>query len=341
MAYRQSRPPVLETLDDVIGFIQQEYGLIEGAFNETEVLELRDTSQFPTKPRDGIIFYAKTPLNPGYGDGPYVFSNGVWKPLIGRGLLTANKSYFVATTGNDSNPGTASLPFRNIQTGINAAALNDLGNFFLVGVQVAPGTYFETVSLPSYVGSGPIVVTGSPGTPGNTIIDASGLGNPFPIFANQNLSQYAFNGFKLKTSAGGNCVLAAQNGRVQLANIEFDTAGVHIQCHSRSLVQLTGSTKMTADPNFHWLVDTGGSIITNGTTLNVTGRAVGITFARVTNGGLLDIPAMTFIGTATGKRFDVDGAGVIHTGTNATNPATSNYIPGNSPGTVTSPGFYS
>lgn len=263
-------------------------------------------------------------------------------PTSVREKLTANRSYFVSTSGSDSNNGLSpTTPFLKIQTGINAAANLDLGNFNLVGVQVAPGTYNETLSLPSYVGNGPIVVTGSPGTPANTIIDASAQGNPFPIFANQNLSGYTFNGFRLQTSAGGNCVLAAQQGRVQLANIEFGTAGIHIQCHSRSLVQLVGNTKMVADPNFHWLVDTGGSIITNGTALDVTGRSVGIAFARVTNGALLDIPAMVFIGTATGKRFDVDGAGVIHTGTNATNPATSTYIPGNQPGTVTSPGFYS
>ncbi len=48
-------------------------------------------------------------------------------------------TYYVATTGNDANPGTQAQPFRTIGKGVAAAVNNDT-------VQVASGTYYEVIS---------------------------------------------------------------------------------------------------------------------------------------------------------------------------------------------------
>lgn len=59
--------------------------------------------------------------------------------LENRTLLS--NTWFVATTGNDSNPGTIAAPFRSIQQAANHAAWGD-------AVDIRSGTYRETVKPP-------------------------------------------------------------------------------------------------------------------------------------------------------------------------------------------------
>ena len=52
----------------------------------------------------------------------------------------APRSWYVAPTGNDANPGTAALPFKTVQKGVNAAAASDT-------VVVQAGTYTLTTGV--------------------------------------------------------------------------------------------------------------------------------------------------------------------------------------------------
>src|SRR5262245_58531400 len=58
--------------------------------------------------------------------------------LLLAAASTQATTYYIATTGNDANPGTAAQPFKTIQQGIAAAANGDT-------IQVAAGTYSERI----------------------------------------------------------------------------------------------------------------------------------------------------------------------------------------------------
>ncbi|MEK7152676.1 MAG: DUF1565 domain-containing protein, partial [Patescibacteria group bacterium] len=81
-------------------------------------------------------------------------------------VVAGGNTYYVATNGSDSNPGTASSPFRSIQTGVNAAVAGDT-------VIVMAGTYFERVIMPnSGTSASRITVKGTKsGSTFQTIVD--------------------------------------------------------------------------------------------------------------------------------------------------------------------------
>ena len=78
--------------------------------------------------------------------------------------------FYVATTGDDADDGTAANPFLTIQKGVNEAFLVSSIVNDLVVVYVADGTYEESITMPS--GSGYVRVVGNTTTPTNVVIDA-------------------------------------------------------------------------------------------------------------------------------------------------------------------------
>ena len=79
----------------------------------------------------------------------------------------AGTTYYVAKTGNDSNPGTASQPWRTIQKAANTAAAGDT-------VYVRAGTYNEKVIVKNSGAPG-AYITFSAYSGETPIIDVSGI----------------------------------------------------------------------------------------------------------------------------------------------------------------------
>ena len=81
--------------------------------------------------------------------------------LVGIGLFPlqsqAGYTYYVATTGSDSNPGTSATPFQTVQRGVDVARAGDT-------VYVRAGTYTENIVM-QYSGEpdNPITLRNSPG----------------------------------------------------------------------------------------------------------------------------------------------------------------------------------
>jgi hypothetical protein len=96
-----------------------------------------------------------------------------------RELLTANRTYYVRSDGNDSNTGLANTSggaFLTVQKAVNIiAATLDLGGS-AVTVQIADGTYTGAVSLKEVVGysaPGCLVIQGNNSTPANVVISTT------------------------------------------------------------------------------------------------------------------------------------------------------------------------
>lgn len=82
MAYNPSRPPV-QADNALAKWAEEEFRIIARQFNEFEILRLTVLNVVPTKPRNGMIAYADgTNWNPGSGEGPYAYINGVWTKLF-------------------------------------------------------------------------------------------------------------------------------------------------------------------------------------------------------------------------------------------------------------------
>src|SRR6185369_10759347 len=87
-----------------------------------------------------------------------------------REKLTANRTYYVATTGLDTNTGLAvGTPFLTIQKAIDTAAGLDLG-IFTITINVADGTYTGGMVPKTLVGAGGIIISGNTTTPTNCIV---------------------------------------------------------------------------------------------------------------------------------------------------------------------------
>lgn len=105
-------------------------------------------------------------------------TNADWKVFFQPGGATVQTDYYVATTGNDANPGTQASPFLTPQAGIDAciaslAVANEVNLYFDTGVYDFAGTAMD---IESNVG-GVINVIGDVVTPVNVIIRGPVLGS--------------------------------------------------------------------------------------------------------------------------------------------------------------------
>jgi hypothetical protein len=254
-------------------------------------------------------------------------------PLAGRVVLTANRTYYVRTDGNDANTGltdTSGGAFRTIQNAINVVSSIDLASFS-VTIQVRNGTFTENLTLKSYVGAGPVTILGDATTPANVVL--AGGASP-AVMATAVSGNYTFQGLKI---TGSSFSFLIQGGSViAYRDIDFGGTNVHIGSYGGSVVTKSGNVTISAGAVFHWLAKNNGVLSVSNNTITLTGTpAFSGSFALAQNGGIIECDSITFSGSATGKRYDVIGNAVINT-----NGAGASYLPGNSAGTTGTGGQY-
>jgi hypothetical protein len=90
-----------------------------------------------------------------------------------REVLTADRTYYVATTGSDSNDGLSSgSPFATIQKAVDVVCSLDL-SIYQATIQLADGTYTAGATLKQYVGALPPIIQGNTTTPANVVVNVS------------------------------------------------------------------------------------------------------------------------------------------------------------------------
>ncbi|WP_088258592.1 hypothetical protein [Fimbriiglobus ruber] len=153
-----------------------------------------------------------------------VFSDGsnYWaKDLPGRTRLGANATFYVSTTGSDSNTGLASgTPWATIQHAITVLANSYDLNGFTATISLANGTYSgtATVSQP-WVGGGvnSVLINGNSGSPSSTIISGT-------VMVQGSGSNLTLENLELANTSN-NCLQAEYGGVIQLnAGIIFGTS---------------------------------------------------------------------------------------------------------------------
>lgn len=261
-------------------------------------------------------------------------SAGRWLKSSGTGggseKLESDRTYYIATTGNDSNEGSPASPFRSIQKFINVASSFDLNGFNITGA-IFTGTYVEALTLRPFLGQGYIRVSGLP----DSIVEIS------PI--------------------SGECVYGNfDTGKYQLDNVKLTPPfNAHIYLERAAYLEYWAITFSGTDPEVDHVTLSGQKVRARQIDI-VTIESSGYSHMYITDGatfegGICTIvgnPAFsdafiwatsdscarwygTFTGTATGKRFSVrSNATVIVDSTDL------NYFPGSLAGTVDSGGLY-
>lgn len=223
------------------------------------------------------------------------------------------------------------LPFATIQKAVDTAASLDLG-IFNVTINVAAGTYSESVNLKTLVGAGEVLIVGDESVPANVVV-APASGWAFAP-ASAIVGTYRLRGFRL-SSVDGFCVDALGAGcAVYFRNIEFANGGAaHIKAERLGLVEAEGDYSIVGDADRHWWSANQGIVSVVSRTITLGGTPnFSHTFAYANVAGLITCAANTFAGSATGARYDCRE--------NSTIRSNGAVLPGNATGSTSDGGVY-
>lgn len=250
-----------------------------------------------------------------------------------REALTASRTYYVRTDGNNSNSGlvnSAGGAFLTIQKAVDTIATLDI-NGQTVTVQVADGTYTGTVTLKNVTGfsaAGDLVIQGNSGTPANVVISTTSAN----CFTASGLSSiWDIKDMKLQTSTAGSCLVADSGAFLRFGNINFGaTATYHISA-SGGIAQALSNYSITGGATRHWSSTASGRIFVQGRTVTLTGTPAFTVFAFASTLSLELVNANTYSGAATGQLYNASTNGVIFSGAT---------LPGNVGGATSTGGQY-
>jgi hypothetical protein len=280
--------------------------------------------------------------------GTNTFSNTVTftGSVIGvRKALTADLTIYVdVTLGNDGNSGLAPGAGNALKTINKAVALTS--SFDLFGhnltIQLADGTYPESVALVPYVGrggqghTGPIIIQGNMATPANVVI-APGSGNGFTGTETGGF-EWLLQGMKITAPAAA--VYSDVGSWVCVNNIDFGVCGAQHMIAVGGFIEVVGNYKISGGTIYHLFTGNQGKILFGGAiTVTLTGTpAFSGSFLYGADLGYASIQVAAptvFTGAATGKRYDITNCTIINTGGGG-----ATFFPGNIAGTATNGAVY-
>ncbi len=255
-----------------------------------------------------------------------------------REVLAAARTYYVRTDGSDSNDGlanTSGRAFLTIQKALNVISALDF-NKFTVTVQIADGTYTGGNIIPVTVGQAlttDLIIQGNSGTPANVIISTTSVDAITTVAGSRALIK----DIEIRTTTGGYSLYAKGVGaELRYSNIRFGAcAAVQIIASGGGSVVCAGDYSIVGGALAHFYADSGGVVECGSKTITITGTPAFSSAFVISSQAVARIFLNTFVGSATGKRFEVQLNGSIQTfggGINA--------LPGNAAGTLASGGAY-
>ncbi len=260
------------------------------------------------------------------------------KQLFGqtREKLSAARTYYVRTDGNDSNTGlanTAAGAFRTIQKAVDIAASLDLG-IYDAAILVGAGTWTSTTVLKTLVGAGKVVIKGAVSDTTSTIISTTGADG----FTGSFVGKYHFEWLKIQTTTTGYCIYAQGGGAVVTwGNVNFGaTAFMHVSGGSGAAFEAVGNYSISGGGLAHASSYDSATVRIIGVTVNLSGTP-GFTqaFVAAERASSIVVANTTFSGAATGSRYRASSNGVVASG-----GAGETYLPGNTAGVKQTGGQY-
>jgi hypothetical protein len=259
-----------------------------------------------------------------------------------RTLLTANTTFYVSTSGSDSNNGlTSGTPWQTIQHAWTTIQKTYDLDGYTVTIQLEDGTYATSNTLSGWMvgqfSPSQIVINGDSVTPSNVLISPSS-GDAFQL----EYGGCTFQNMKVQSSAG-NCFNATQQGNlVTGVGIVLGTcSGSHFLASATgAMLNINNNYTIAGSAATHWVAQAAGAsiVVASGLTITLTGTpAFSLAFAEATLLGLIFLQSTppTFSGSATGPRYLASINGVI-----ATQGSGSTYLPGSTSGSTATGGQY-
>ncbi|MCF3638733.1 hypothetical protein LXM94_01945 [Rhizobium sp. TRM95111] len=265
-----------------------------------------------------------------------------WLPFFPypQETLAANRTYYVSTTGSDSNDGlTSGTAWATLQHAWDFVLANINLAGYNITIDVEDGTYTSALTasgvLTGAPGPGSFQIVGNTGTPANVVLSTAG-----DCIRSSNNAQIMVRGMRL-TSSGASCFATSRGGTLEFDTIEFNTAAVsHINASGGSLVTFNGAYSIVGASPFHYQV-TNKALLAYGTVgsaiVTLTGTPAFTQFAFCSLSALIGINSglVTYSGSATGSRYTAILGGNIYTFGGG-----ANYFPGNSAGSTATGGLY-
>lgn len=254
-----------------------------------------------------------------------------------REVLTANRTYYVRTDGNDSNNGLANTSggaFKTIQKAIDVVGGLDV-SIYDVTIQVADGTYADgQITIKNFTGSGTATLLGNTSDLTKVICQYSGSGDTITLTAIR--SRWTIKGLKIEPSSNQQCVGVRANSSVILgANNYSATTSHHIFLTGLSFVNITESYSVSGGGATHIRAENASVLqMSSGLTTTISNTpAFSSAWAYADRTSTVIAFSQTYSGSATGSRFYVANGSLIFT-----NGGGASYFPGNSAGTGTNYG---
>jgi hypothetical protein len=286
-------------------------------------------------------------------------TSGLPGPRPARISLTANTTYYVRTDGNDGNDGlsnSAARAWRTPQRAIDflKTSVDLAGN--VATIQLADGAYTSTnptgsiVVVGPFVGtqtptgdasvaSCPVIVQGNSVAPGNVVVSNT---TATATIVNSAGTFICYKDFSIGRSLGP-LIRSGGGTVVRIANMIFgpSVGSSLIGTHGGVIEAVTGTVLTWSGSPTDALFEGSyqGSTYLSGATIALAADISAAQFAWAYYAGQVHISGLTYRpGTYsfTGKRFAAEAGGNISIGTGG-NLA---YLPGTSPGTITSGGSY-
>lgn len=354
--YNPSPPNIAPQSEDsrnLADWVQRELNSISKTFLDQTSLELRPIHSAPPNPREGMIVFADgTAWDPGSGKNSYEYIGNLWVPIANVGLrigLTANKTFFVSTTGSDANDGlTAGTPWATLQKAFNyVSSILDFRGF-TVTIQLADGTYTAVGDIlavnQAWLG-GPLIISGNSVTPSNVVLNAAAsmacvrITVPMP-------AAFTLQYFKFTGGSASVAVSHFGSGNITVKSPIFGAFGansIHWQISGPGLIdnrKAENSYSIVGGAGAH--ISLGGAcqwVFANGPTISLSGGPFAFTnsFVSVQGGAVAasNAPFSPPSGVATGKRYSAITNGII-----LSFGGGPNYFPGDVPGTFNTQGQY-
>ncbi len=261
------------------------------------------------------------------------FLNGKGEWIIGRELLTANRTYYVMPTsdgGSSDNTGlTSDSQLDSVQTAIDYTAALDC-SIYDITIQIADGTYVaNTITCKNIVGSGIVTIQGNSGTPANVVID----GGFYKLGAG---TKYIIKDLKLIKASGtaATAIQAVSSALMSFSNLIFSTGyTIHIQSTGFGSVTADGNYTIAGNATYHWIVTYGGYIGVAVKTITISGTPSITIFAYARNGTIY-CEGNTYNSSSdvVGQLYNISLNGVVY--------SSGVTLPGNSAGAVATGGQY-
>jgi hypothetical protein len=251
-------------------------------------------------------------------------------------------TYYVATTGNDSNDGTSGNPLLTLQAAIDKALKLNVDKGVTVTISVGNGTYSAASSVagtPSgsnVNGSSwqtPLIITGS----SSAILTSSNQAATLTIGPRAMVKLTGGITISASGTSGNRHAVSVQNGGVlETGSVTWGTTvGDHLNLSGQAMAIIGANYTISGGAAHHIGAYFQSLVLSSGLTVTLTGTPGFTAFVESSDSSMVQYSGHSFTGSATGSRFSVLRGGYIRSGTQ-----TLTYLPGNTAGTFSTGGNY-